>query len=162
VAELALLVAMRSSWLSRGPLHAPSQCICITVGKVSTPGLVAVLSSPDAAGASLGAPQDEVESALTDRYQTTVPQPVRRALGLRKRDRIRYSFRANGEVVLQRVSPDPIEEDPALAPFLALLEQDIASHPERLQPIGADLVRRLQDLVGAIEVDLDEALPDDA
>ena len=92
----------------------------------------------------------------------TVPQPVRRALGLRKRDRIRYSFRANGEVVLQRVSPDPIEEDPALAPFLALLERDMTAYPERLQPIGADLVRRLQDLVGAIEVDLDEALPDDA
>jgi antitoxin PrlF len=30
--------------------------------------------------------------ALADRYQTTVPQPVRRALGLRKRDRIRYAF----------------------------------------------------------------------
>ncbi len=132
------------------------------MGKVSAAGLVAVLSSPDAAGSFLGAPQEQVESALTDRYQTTVPQPVRRALGLRKRDRIRYSLRANGEVVLQRVSPDPIEEDPALAPFLALLEQDIASDPERLQPIGADLVQRLQDLVGAIEVDLDEALPDDA
>jgi antitoxin PrlF len=125
-------------------------------------GLMAVLCSPDAAGGSVGTPQSEVESALTDRYQTTVPQPVRRALGLRKRDRIRYSFRANGEVVLQRVSPDPIEEDPALAPFLALLERDIARHPERLQPIGTDLVRRLQDLVGAIEVDLDQALPDDA
>ena len=123
---------------------------------------MAVLSSPDADFASAGIPQEEVESALTDRYQTTVPQPVRRALGLRKRDRIRYSFRSNGEVVLQRVSPDPGEEDPALAPFLALLEQDIASHPDRLQPIGADLVQRLQDLVGAIEVDLDEALPDEA
>jgi antitoxin PrlF len=109
----------------------------------------------------VGTPQEAVESALTDRYQTTVPQPVRRALGLHKRDRIRFAFRANGEVVLQRVSPDPVEEDPALAPFLALLEQDIASHPERLQPIVADLVQRLQDLVGAIEVDLDEALPDD-
>ena len=125
-------------------------------------GLMAVLSSPDADGASVGTPQSEVESALTERYQTTVPQPVRRALGLRKRDRIRYSFRANGEVVLQRVSPDPIEEDPALAPFLALLERDMTARPERLQPIGADLVRRLRDLVGAIEVDLDEALPDDA
>lgn len=72
-----------------------------------------------------------------------------------------YAFRANGEVVLQRVSTEPAGEDPALAPFLALLEQDIATHPERLQPIGAELVRRLQDLVGAIEVDLDEALPDD-
>ena len=122
---------------------------------------LAVLSSPDAADISMGTPQEAVEAALTDRYQTTVPQPVRRALGLHKRDRIRFAFRANGEVVLQRVSPDPIEEDPALAPFLALLEQDIASHPERLQPIGADLVQRLQDLVDAIEVDLDEALPDD-
>ena len=124
-------------------------------------GLMAVLSSADAASTSVGATPDEVVSALTDRYQTTVPQPVRRALGLRKRDRIRYAFRANGEVVLQRVSPDPVEEDPALAPFLALLERDIASHPERLQPIGADLVQRLQGLVGAIEVNLDEALPDD-
>jgi antitoxin PrlF len=124
-------------------------------------GLVVVLSSADAASTSIGATPDEVVSALTDRDQTTVPQPVRRALGLRKRDRIRYAFRPNGEVVLQRVSPDPVEEDPALAPFLALLERDIASQPERLQPIGADLVQRLQDLVGAIEVNLDEALPDD-
>ncbi len=127
----------------------------------SAGGLMAVLSSPDAAGSSVSSPQEEVESALTDRYQTTVPQPVRRALGLRKRDRIRYAFRANGEVVLQRVSTEPAAEDPALAPFLALQEQDIASHPERLQPIGAELVQRLQDLVSAIEVDLDEALPDD-
>lgn len=125
-------------------------------------GLMAVLSSPDAAASAAGAPLEEVESALTDRYQTTVPQPVRRALGLRKRDRIRYIFRANGEVVLQRVSPEPVEEeDPALSPFLTLLERDIASHPERLQPIRADLVERLQDLVADIEVDLDAALPDD-
>ena len=122
---------------------------------------LAALSSPDAADTSMGTLQEAVEAALTDRYQTTVPQPVRRALGLHKRDRICFAFRANGEVVLQRVSPDPGEEDPALAPCRALLEQDIASHPERLQPIGADLIQRLQDLVAAIEVDLDEVLPDD-
>lgn len=104
---------------------------------------------------------DGVESSLTDRYQTTVPQPVRRALGLGKRDRIRYSFRANGEVVLQRVSPDAAEEDPALAPFLALLEQDISRHPERLRPISSDLVDRLHSLVGDLDVDLDAPLPDD-
>ncbi|MFN9545861.1 MAG: type II toxin-antitoxin system PrlF family antitoxin [Cyanobacteriota bacterium] len=127
----------------------------------SAAGLLAGLFSPDPACASASGPQEEVESALTDRYQTTVPQAVRQALGLRKRDRIRYVFRANSAVVLQRVNPDPGEEDPALAPFLALLEQDIASHPDRLQPISADLVQRLQDLVGGIEVDRDEALPDD-
>lgn len=30
----------------------------------------------------------EVESTLTDRYQTTVPETVRRALQLHKRDKI--------------------------------------------------------------------------
>ncbi len=102
-----------------------------------------------------------MESTLTERYQTTVPQPVRQTLGLRKRDRIRYTVRPNGEVVLQRVSPEPADDAPALAPFLALLERDIASHPERLQPVTADLAHRLQELVCGIEVDLDTPLPDD-
>ena len=34
----------------------------------------------------------EVESTLTDRYQTTVPETVRRALRLGKRDKIHYSI----------------------------------------------------------------------
>lgn len=105
-------------------------------------------------------PIEEAESALTERYQTTVPQPVRQALGLRKRDRIRYTVRANGEVLLQRVSAEPADDDPTLAPFLALLEQDIASHPERLQPVTAELAGRLQELVGGITVDLDGPPPE--
>jgi len=32
----------------------------------------------------------EAESTLTDRYQTIVPETVRRALRLRKRDKIQY------------------------------------------------------------------------
>jgi hypothetical protein len=51
------------------------------------------------------------------------------------------------------------EEDPALTPFLTLLETDIARHPERLEPVRADLVQRLQTLVGDLEVDLDASLP---
>ena len=35
----------------------------------------------------------DVESTLTDRYQTTLPETVRRALRLGKRDKIRYSIR---------------------------------------------------------------------
>lgn len=45
--------------------------------------------------------------------------------------------------------------------ILDLLEQDIAAHPERLQHITADLVRRAQSLVGSISVDLDLPLPPD-
>lgn len=32
------------------------------------------------------------ESTLTDRYQTTIPEPIRKALGLNKRDKIRYTI----------------------------------------------------------------------
>ncbi len=53
----------------------------------------------------------EFESTLTDHYQTTVPESVRNALKLSKRDKIRYIIRPNGEVVLTRSEKvDP--EDP--------------------------------------------------
>jgi len=101
----------------------------------------------------------EVESTLTDRYQTTVPETVRRALRLGKRDKIHYTIRPGGEVVLTRA--EVVEEDPVLGQFLGFLARDIASHPERLQGIDPSLVRRLQLLTGGIEVDLDSALSAD-
>lgn len=102
----------------------------------------------------------ETESTLTDRYQTTVPETVRRALKLGKRDKIHYSIRQNGEVVLTRATPAE-EEDALLGQFLGFLAQDIASHPERLQALDPALVHRIQSLVGGVEVDLDAALPED-
>lgn len=104
--------------------------------------------------------QLEVESTLTDRYQTTVPETVRRALGLGKRDRIHYAIRPSGEVVLTRAAPAHAE-DPALAPFLCLLARDIGRHPERLATPGAALVQHLQSLVAGIDVDLDAPLSAD-
>ena len=44
----------------------------------------------------------KVESTLTDRYQTTVPETVCRALQLGKRDKIHHAIRPGGEVVLMR------------------------------------------------------------
>jgi len=44
----------------------------------------------------------EIESTLTDRYQTTVPDAVRRTLKLRKRDKIRYVVRPDGAVPILR------------------------------------------------------------
>ena len=99
----------------------------------------------------------EVESTLTDRYQTTVPETVRRALRLGKRDKIHYTIRPSGEVVLTRAEGD----DPVLGQFLGFLARDIASHPERMQAIDASFVQRLQSLTGGIEVDLDAPLSAD-
>ena len=99
----------------------------------------------------------EVESTLTDRYQTTVPETVRRALGLGKRDKIHYSIRASGDVVLSRAEPAG-GADPLLGQFLGFLARDIANPPGRLQAVDAGLVQRLQALVGGIDVGLDTAL----
>lgn len=101
----------------------------------------------------------EADSTLTDRYQTTVPENVRRALKLNKRDKIHYTIQSNGAVLLTRTAQT--EEDPALSGFLNFLARDIAAHPERIQPIDHQLVQRIQTLVGAAESDLDAELSAD-
>ena len=102
----------------------------------------------------------DAESTLTDRYQTTVPETVRRALRLGKRDKIHYSIRPSGEVVLTRAEASE-GDDPVLGQFLGFLAHDIASHPERLRAVDAGLVQRLQSLVSGVEIDLDVALTAD-
>ncbi len=102
----------------------------------------------------------EVESTLTDRYQTTVPETVRRALSLGKRDKIHYTIRPGGEVVLTRVEAREVD-DPVLGQFLGFLARDISSHPQRLQAVDSHFLQRIQSLVGGIEVDLDAALSAD-
>jgi len=115
--------------------------------------------TPDLQEAVMTAPL-EVESTLTDRYQTTVPETVRRALKLGKRDRIHYAIRPNGEVVLTRAVASE-DDDPVLGQFLGFLAADITRHPERLQSLDSALVDRLQSLVGDVDVVLDAALSAD-
>lgn len=99
----------------------------------------------------------DVESTLTDRYQTTVPETVRRALKLNKRDKIHYSIRPDGAVLLTRAD-EPKDEDPLLGQFLNFLADDLSRHPEHLKSMDTGLVMRIQSLVGHLEVDLDAPL----
>ena len=102
----------------------------------------------------------QLESTLTDRYQTTVPESVRRALHLGKRDRIHYTIRPDGEVLLTRASASD-GDDPALAPFLSFLARDIAENPGQLRAMDAGLAQRIKALVGMADVDLDTPLSAD-
>lgn len=102
----------------------------------------------------------EVESTLTDRYQTTVPETVRRALRLGKRDKIHYTIRPDGEVVLSRAAASE-GDDPALAPFLGFLARDLAERPERLRALDAGFARRIRALTSGLAVDLDAPLSAD-
>lgn len=97
----------------------------------------------------------ELESSLTDRYQTTVPEGVRRALKLGKRDRIRYLVQTNGSVVLQRADDTA---DPVLGAFLDFLARDIVTHPQRIRAIDAALAKRMRTLTKGVEVNLAAAL----
>lgn len=99
------------------------------------------------------------ESTLTDRYQTTVPDVVRKALHLGKREKIRYTIQPDGNVLLSRADPDA--SDPVLDSFLAFLAGDIRSNPQRLQSVTPELASRVRQLVGDLEVDLDAPLDDE-
>ena len=102
----------------------------------------------------------EIDSTLTDRYQTTVPEPVRRALSLGKRDKIHYMIQPDGAVLITRKGPAP-DSDPVLGSFLGFLARDMAAHPEQIEVLDAGLVSRIRALVGDMTVDLDAPLSDD-
>ncbi len=99
----------------------------------------------------------KAESTLTDRYQTTIPETVRRALKLRKRDKIEYAIRPDGAVVVTRGSKAG-DEDPALERFLGFLAEDIARYPDHLRAIDSRLLDHIQSLIGQTEVNLDTPL----
>ena len=99
----------------------------------------------------------KLESTLTDRYQTTVPNAVRHALKLGKRDKIRYLIQPDGGVMLARATVDT-EDDPVLGQFLNFLASDMATHPEHLKNIDAGLRKRIKSLVKNTKVDLDAPL----
>ena len=102
----------------------------------------------------------EVESTLTDRYQTTVPEAVRRVLKLGKRDKLHYTLRADGEVVITRAS-EAMHDDPVLGDFLNFLANDIAKNPDRIQIVDSALRARITSLVGQMNVDLNAPLSAD-
>ncbi len=102
----------------------------------------------------------EVEATVTERGQTTIPAAIRHMLRLGKRGAVVFRGMPDGTVVITNrdVSDDG---DPVLGQFLAFLARNIAERPQIVAAVNTDLVRRVEDLIGGIDVDLDQALPDD-
>lgn len=92
---------------------------------------------------------------ITAKGQTTVPKAVRQALGVGYGGRIAFRVEA-GRVTVHALSDDEAV-DPALAPFLALLEADLAARPgEAVRPFPEALAGRLEALAAEVgEVDPD-------
>jgi hypothetical protein len=62
----------------------------------------------------------------------------------------------------ERVQAEVDDEDPVVLAFLSFMEKEMASHPELIQPLDAQLIADMDELVGDIEVDVNEDLGEDA
>ncbi len=100
-------------------------------------------------------PVVEEVCTITAKGQTTVPKAVRQALGVGYGGRIAFRV-ARGRVTVHAL-PEEGDADLALAPFLALLEADLAARPtEAVRPLPEALTGRLDALAAeAGEVDPD-------
>jgi antitoxin PrlF len=103
----------------------------------------------------------EIPATITERGQTTVPAAVRKMLGLGKRGRVVFRGLADGTVVIEKAEGAKPDDDPVLAQFLAFLESDMVEHPQAIHAVPRGLIERASALVEGVDVDLDEALPDD-
>lgn len=98
------------------------------------------------------------ESTLTDRYQTTIPELVRKALGLGKRDKLEFLLDETGAVRLKKAQDLEEHEDPTLMAFLDLLAKDIEQNPQNLREVPDSFWLAIDKLTEGVEVDLDEKL----
>lgn len=105
-------------------------------------------------------PQLCIESTLTDKYQTSVPSAVRKALQLSKKDKIKYVIQDNGIVYIQKVAKE--ESDPVISAFLSFLDRDLQANPQHIQTASLEQTQRAIALVGGdLDIDLDTPLLDE-
>lgn len=95
---------------------------------------------------------------ITAKGQTTVPKAIRQALGVSYGGRI--AFRIDGDRVTVHAA-EGSSEDPALAPFLALLERDLAARPGALAALTPALAGRIAAATDGVKVDPDEPIEGD-
>lgn len=101
----------------------------------------------------------QTESTLTDRYQTTIPDAVRKALHLNKRDKILYTVQPDGHVFLSKIEEN--QDDPIIDSFLEFIAEDIRQNPQHLTSINQTFLNRIESLVSGVEFDLNEPLLDE-
>jgi antitoxin PrlF len=101
----------------------------------------------------------QTESTLTDRYQTTIPDAVRKALHLNKKDKILYTVQSDGHVFLSKIGEN--QNDPIIEDFLEFIADDLRQNPQHVTALNQTLFNRIESLVLGIEFDLNEPLLDE-
>jgi antitoxin PrlF len=82
---------------------------------------------------------------------------VRKALNLRPGDdEVEWEIRGD-EAIVRRARVEG-QDDPALQPFLALLQNDIVAHPERLRGMPHSLYERILAVTRGTDGTVDEGI----
>jgi len=87
-----------------------------------------------------------------------VPRAIRQALGVGYGGRIAFRVE-DGAVSVHAVTDSG--QDPALAPFLTLLERDLAARPQALVPLSAGMAERMVAATQGVEVAVDSPIEGD-
>ena len=99
----------------------------------------------------------ERKATVTVKGQTTIPKPVRDALGVSGHDEIGFRVYDDGSVQLFR----PEETDQAMEAFLSFLDGDVAGHPEKIQRVSLASIQRAAKLIEGVELGEDEEIEGD-
>jgi antitoxin PrlF len=78
----------------------------------------------------------EATSKLTSKNQTTIPGPVREALGVGEGDKLRFHVLEDGRVEVSKELD--VADDAVVAAYLRFIERDIVENPHKLTPLVRD------------------------
>lgn len=93
----------------------------------------------------------EATAKLTAKNQTTIPTPVRAALGLSPMDKIKFHVLSDGRVELTKDSNQTEQFDPMVLAYLDFIEADIIANPQILTVLQRD--EKLAKLLKDVELD---------
>lgn len=95
-------------------------------------------------------------SKLTRRNQTTLPSQVRKALGIKGADTIEYVIEDDKVILSKYIETEHTDE--LVQSFLLFLETDMKTRPNDIRPLTKAWKSEVNDLVGHIDVNLDERI----
>jgi antitoxin PrlF len=96
-------------------------------------------------------------STISSKGQTTIPKPVRQALGVGEGDQITFRVDESG-VTVRRADED---SDPTIAAFLSFLAKDLESHPDQISAFPPELARAVAELTADVASDPDAPIEGD-
>lgn len=95
-------------------------------------------------------------SKLTRRNQTTLPSQVRKALDIKGSDTIEYVIEDDKVILSKYIESE--HTDDVVQSFLSFLEADMKARPNSIRPLTKTWQSEANELVGHIDVDLDERI----